>query len=92
MAGLPASKVEVFAADGQSSIKILRAILFTSGAAADTVELRAGSSGGAVFLTFRNPTALSSVGQTFERGVQCPTGNWYVDYTGTPGTVTLIGD
>ena len=87
-----ASKVETFAADGQSSIKILRALVFTSGAAADTLELRAGSSGGAVIITYRNPTALSSIGQTFERGVECPTGNWYVDYTGTPGTVTLIGD
>jgi hypothetical protein len=92
MGAMGASKIRTFAADGQSDIKILRAIIFTSGAAADAVELKAGGSGGVVFLTYRQPTALASIGQTFTTGVECPTGNWYVEYTGTPGTVTLIGD
>lgn len=90
MAG--ASKIRTFAADGQSDIKILRSLVFTSGAAADTLELKAGSSSGSVLLTYRQPTALATIAQTFVNGIECPTGNWYVEYTGTPGTVTLIGD
>ena len=88
-----AGKIEAFAADGQSTVTVLRAIIFTSGAAADAVELKAGSSSGSVLLTYRQPTALASIAQTFpDGGVTCPVGAWYVEYTGTPGTVTLIGD
>lgn len=88
-----AGKVEPFAADGQSTISVLRALVFTSGAAADTLELKAGGSGGAVYLTYKQPTASATIAQSFpDGGVTCPTGNWYVEYTGTPGTVTLVGD
>lgn len=86
------TKCETFAADGQSSIKILRGILFTS-TTADTLTLKEGSSGGTVKFTFA-VGAGSSTGFSFpEGGVTSTTGNWYVDVTttGTPA-ITLIGD
>ena len=90
-----ASKVRPFTADGQSDIKILRGIVFSSTTAADRVDLKNGGSGGAILLTYHQPTALATIAQTFaDGGVECPEGNWYVEVTTatTFGVVTLIGD
>jgi len=88
-----ASKIRRYTADAQTDITIIRAIVFTSAAAADTVELKDGSSSGTVLITYRQPTVLATIGQTFEHGVTAPSGgSWYLELTGGAAEVTLIGD
>jgi hypothetical protein len=84
-------KCAVFAADGQSDIKILRGIIFNS-TTADRVDLKAGSSSGTALISFIIAAAGVAV-LNLGDGIVSPVGNWYVDVTTTGAPlITIWGD
>jgi hypothetical protein len=87
------TKTEYFTADGQSTIKVLRAIIFTS-TTADTLDLKDGSSGGSVKMSFAVAAGGTTGVSLPDGGITISTGTgWYADVTTTGAPkITLIGD
>jgi hypothetical protein len=89
---MPSGKTQYFTADGQSTVRVMRSLVFNS-TTADTLDLRDGSSGGAIFMTIQC-SAGGTTSLDFAQGVAAPTGGLiYVDVTTTGAPkVTIIGD